>query len=135
MHSTALRFALSIVLLTLAFGACAMGPNFDKLEERLKIRPEQKEQYDLAVGATKRALLGVGLAAMQMKDRLAAELAKSRPDFSSLARAHEEIVEQNRPLFREAGDEWKKLQAILDDEQVEVAKSFLRENLGRLLIQ
>ena len=31
-----------------------------------------------------------------------------RPDFSTLANAHEALIEQNRPLFQAAGDEWKK---------------------------
>ena len=133
MRSPILRFFATLFLLAFAFGASAMMPNFDKLEQRLKIRPEQKEQYDLAIGATKRALLAVGLTALQLKDRLAAELAKPRPDFGALARAHEDLIEQNKPLFKEAGEEWKKLHAILDPEQVEIAKSFLREHLGRLI--
>jgi hypothetical protein len=133
MRSPILRFFATLFLLAFAFGALAMMPNFDKLEARLKIRPEQKEQYDLAIGATKRALLAVGLTALQLKDRLAAELAKPRPDFGALARAHEDLIEQNKPLFKEAGEEWKRLHAILDPEQVEIAKSFLREHLGRLI--
>lgn len=131
-RSTA-RFFASLLLLFTALGASAAMPNFDQLEQRLKIRPEQKDQYDLAVGATKRALLAVGLTALQLKDRLAMELAKPRPDFSALARAHEDIIEQNKPLFKEAGVEWKKLHALLDDEQVEIAKSFFREHLGRFI--
>jgi hypothetical protein len=121
-----------LLLLALSLGASASAmPNFDKLEQRLKIRPEQKEQFDLTVGSTRRALLAVGIAALQLKDRLAAELAKPAPDFRAFARANEDLVEQTKPLFKEAGDEWKKLYAQLDDEQVEIAKSFLRENLGR----
>ena len=128
-----IRFFLSILLLALAFGASAALPNFDNLEVRLKIRPEQKEQFDITVGSTKRALLGVGIAALQLKDSLAQELSKSNPDFRAFVRANEDIIERTRPLFREAGEEWKKLHALLDDEQVEIAKSFLREHLGRFI--
>ncbi len=127
-----LRFVASFFLVFLSFAAVA-GPNFDALEKRLKIRPEQKEQFDITVGSTKRAMLAVGLAAMQLKERLARELAKDNPDFAAFARANEDLVEQTRPLFKEAGTEWKKLYALLDDEQVEIAKSFLRENLGRFI--
>ena len=131
----ALRLAAALLLLTLSMVASAQMPRFDQLEQRLKIRPEQKEQFDTAVGATKRALLAVGLSFMEMKQRLAEELMKPRPDFSRLTDSYERIVDQHRPLFREAGAEWKKLYAILDDEQVEIVKDFLHENLGRLLSQ
>ena len=131
-----LRLAAALILLALSMAASAQQmPRFDQLEQRLKIRPEQKDQFDMAVGATKRALLAVGLSFMEVKQRLAEELMKPRPDFSRLADSYERIIDQHRPLFREAGAEWKKLYAILDDEQVEIVKDFLRENLGRLLSQ
>ena len=130
----ALRLAAALVLLTLSMAAsAAQMPRFDQLEQRLKIRPEQKEQFDMAVGATKRALLAVGLSFMEMKQRLAEELMKPRPDFSRLTDSYERIVDQHRPLFKEAGVEWKRLYAVLDDAQVEIVKEFLRDNLGRLL--
>ena len=130
------RFAAALFLLALSMAAsAAQMPRFDQLERDLKIRPEQKEQYEMAVGATKRALLAVSLSFMEMKQRLAEELMKPRPDFSRLTDSYERIVDQHRPLFREAGVEWKKLYALLDDEQVEIVKDFLHENLGRLLSQ
>lgn len=127
------RFFLAMFLALAALGASAAMPNFDQLEKRLKIRPEQKEQFDLAVGATRRALLIVGLTAVQVKDRLTAELAKASPDFLAFVRDQQEILEQSKPQLKEAGEEWRKLYAILDHEQVEIAKSFVRENFDRLL--
>ena len=128
-----LRLFLSFLLLALSFGVAAQMPNFDGLEQRLKIRPAQKEQFDVTVGSTKRALLMVGIVAVQLKDKLAAELSKPMPDFRAFARANEDLIDQTRPVFKEAGEEWKKLYALLDDEQVEIAKSFLREHLGRFI--
>lgn len=133
MNFARVRVFLSLCLLALAFSVSAAMPNFDTLEQRLKIRPEQKEQFDLTIGSTKRALLAVGIAALELKDRLAAELAKNNPDFRAFARANESIIEQTRPLLKEAGQEWKKLYALLDAEQVELAQSFLREHLGPIL--
>ena len=131
--SATLRAFLVLVLLGLSLGASAQSmPNFDELEKRLHIRPDQKDQYDLAVGATKRALLSVGLAAMQMKDALVQELAKPRPDFRELARKQNQLIEDQRPLFREAGEQWRQLYKILDPRQVDTVRDFLRENLGRL---
>src|SRR6476659_3327236 len=107
-------------------------PRFEELERRLQIRPEQKEQYEMAVGATKRALLAVGLTFMEMKQRLAEELMKPSPDFNVLFNGADRAFDQNRPLFEEAGREWKKLFALLDDKQVEVVKQFLLDNLGQI---
>jgi hypothetical protein len=133
----ALRFFAAILLVGLSMAAPAASspiatPRFDELEGRLQIRPEQKEQYEMAVGATKRALLAVGLSVMEMKQRLAEELAKPNPDFSVLFDGADRAFEQQRPLLEEAGREWKKLYALLDDKQVEVAKQFLLDNLGQL---
>lgn len=128
-----LRLFVPFLLLALSFGASAGMPNFDQLEKKLKIRPEQKEQFDMTAASTQRALLAVGIAALELKDRLAAELSKPMPDFRAFARANEGIIDQTRPLFREAGMEWKKLYALLDDEQIEIAKSFWNDNVGRFL--
>ena len=132
MRSVSLRAFLALILVGLSLGAFAQSmPNFDELEKRLHIRPDQKDQYDLAVGATKRALLSVGLAAMQMKDALVQELAKPRPDFRELARRQNQLIDDQRPLFREAGEQWRRLYGILDPRQVDTVRDFLRENLGR----
>jgi len=104
----------------------------DELERRLQVRPEQKEQFDVAVGATKRALLAVGLSVMEMKQRLAEELLKADPDFNRLFGGVDRAFEDNAPLFREAAREWKRLYAQLDERQVETVKRFLLDNLGEL---
>ena len=123
------------LLLAVSFGSSAavLQPRFDKLEANLKLRSEQKVQFDRAVAATQRALLSVALTAMELREKFETELAKPRPDFWVFADNYDAVIERNRPLFKEAGDEWKKLYALLDDDQVEVAKRFLRENLNRLL--
>jgi len=130
----ALRAVAALLLFGLSLAASAQvpTPRFDELERRLQIRPEQKEQYEMAVGATKRALLAVGLSLMEMKQRLAEELMKPNPDFSVLFDGADRAFEQQRPLFDEAGREWKKLYALLDDRQVQVVKQFLLDNLGQL---
>jgi hypothetical protein len=132
-----LRFVAAILLVGISMAAPAASspiptPRFDELERKLQIRPEQKDQYEMAVGATKRALLAVGLSVMEMKQRLAEELMKPNPDFSVLFDGADRVLEQQRPLFEEAGREWKKLYALLDDQQVEVVKQFLLDNLGQL---
>ena len=127
----------ALAALMLAFCANAMAspimPRFDQLEKRLKIRPEQKAQFDAAVAATQRALLAVAMSAMEFKERLDRELAKPRPDFGIFFDAQQDLIERNRPLFEEAAREWQRLYALLDPQQVEIVKTFLHENLGNLL--
>lgn len=128
-----LRIVLAFALLCLSFAASAIDLGFDRLEKDLRIRPDQKQQFDSAVGATQRALLAVALTGMQVKQRFEQELEKPRPDLGALAKAQEDVIDQLRPLFREARDEWMKLYAVLDDDQVAIAKGFVRERLDRLL--
>ena len=129
-----LRATLAVLLLLCSMAAAAQvpSPRFDELERKLQIRPAQKEQYEMAVGATKRALLAVSLSLMDMKQRLAAELMKSNPDFSSFFHGADRVFEEQRPLFEEAGREWRKLYELLDARQVEVVKQFLIDNLGQI---
>jgi hypothetical protein len=123
------------MLLALSFGAHA-GPldrDFQKLERALRMNPAQKEQFDIAVGATQRALLAVAMAGMQIQERMRVEMDKPRPDLNLLYDIHEQVIEQNKPLFREAREEWMRLYALLDPEQVRVAKRYIEERLDLLL--
>ena len=73
-----LRF-VAVAVIALAFIAPAraqlpqLNLKFDKLEQALNLSPAQKEQYDLAVGASKRMLFQVALVGLQVKEKLAAE--------------------------------------------------------------
>ena len=130
-----LRAALAALMLVFCAGAIAAPtmPRFDQLEKRLKIRPDQKAQFDRAVNATQRALLAVAMSAMEFKERLDRELAKARPDFGIFFDAQQDLIERNRPLFEEAAREWNRLYGLLDPEQVEIVKTYLHQELGNLL--
>jgi hypothetical protein len=129
-----IRLAFAALLAALSFGAAAQTmPDFQKLEAQVHIRPEQKAQFDVAVAATRRALLSVGLASMQMEQDLRDEIAKPSPDFRALSRKSQQMIDDTRPLFVEAGREWQKLYAILDPKQLDAVRQFLRENGGSLL--
>ena len=124
-----------LVLLCAAF-AVAAGPldrDFDRLERQLRLMPEQKLQFDIAVAATQRALLAVAMSGMQIKERMSREFDKSRPDLNIIYDIHEQLIEQNKPIFREARDEWMKLHAMLDPEQVGIAKRYIEDKLDLLL--
>ena len=142
MESMRIRRALQafVVAITLAGGvatpAVAQMPQlnlkFEKLEQALNLKPEQKEQFDVAVGATKRVLLQLALVTMQMKDKLAAELAKPRPDLGVLDEGRKAIVDEGRTLRREARDEWRKLYAMLDPHQVASLRRFADEQFEQM---
>jgi hypothetical protein len=104
-------------------------PDFGLLERQLRIRPSQKAQFDVAVQASKRALMSVALAGLQVKERLSRELDKPLPDLNALYRLHEEAADLTLPNFREASREWERLYAMLDRSQVDALKRFLGEQL------
>jgi hypothetical protein len=110
----------------------SLGPRYDDLEARLRLNPAQKQQFDIAKGATQRAILSIGLVALEIKARLATELAKERPDFESLARDPDALVAQVRPHFREARDEWARLYALMDDDQVAIARAYMDKQFAQL---
>ena len=132
----ALRTFLAFATLALvAVQAQASNPSgfgnfgFGELEEQLRLNPEQKSQFDRAVAASQRALLSVAFVGMQMKDRIGTELSKPKPDFDALARAQNDAIEQTRPLFREARVEWARLYAMMDPNQVRIAREFVDQRL------
>lgn len=116
-----------------SFGASAgIQEDFARLEQSLRLKPSQKAQFDIAVAATQRALLSSALSANEFRERLKAELLKDRPDLAAIFAAQERMLEENKPLFRAARDEWVRLYALLDDEQVRVARDFVERKLSRL---
>lgn len=128
-----LRKLVFPLLLVASMGARAGdAAGFDELEKSLRLDPAQKAQFDVAVAATQRALLSVALVGLQLKDRVAGELAKPKPDLRELARAQDEVIEQARPAFQEARDEWARLYALLDPAQVARARAFVERKLRTL---
>jgi len=126
-------WAAMLVALSLGAHAGPLDRDFQKLERALRMNPAQKEQFDIAVGATQRALLAVAMAGMQIQERMRVEMDKPRPDLNLLYDIHEQVIEQNKPLFREAREEWMRLYALLDPDQVRVAKRYIEERLDLLL--
>jgi hypothetical protein len=106
--------------------------SFDRLEQSLRLNPIQQQQFDIAVKATQRALLSIGLGALQMKTALGRELLKDRPDPRALELAQDELVEMSRPHVRAAKDEWLRFYSLLDDEQVGIARALVEEKLRQM---
>jgi hypothetical protein len=130
-----LRILLATLSLVISLGAGAQGLGglqFGELERELKLKPEQKVQFDLAVGATQRALLSVGLAFFQQKARIAEEIGKPHPDLGALAQSQEELIALVSPNFREAREEWSRLYGMLEPDQVVIAKAHVEKQIGRL---
>lgn len=122
-----------IVVFLVALPAAAQGRfGFEGLERSLRLSPHQKQQFDVAVTATQRAMVAIGLGALQAKSRLAQELLKDRPDPNALLLAQEELVEFSKPHVNAAREEWMRFYAMLDEEQVRTARNFVEEKL-RLL--
>ena len=106
-------------------------PDFKSLERDLHLKPAQKAQYEVAVGSLKRTLLASAGIFMELKQQLADELMKPQPDFPRIFRSQQAAFEMLSPQLQETLDEWGKLYALLEDDQVVIAKRFLRDNLPR----
>jgi hypothetical protein len=130
----ALRFLLVVLAVAapLATAASSLPPAFERLERALRLTPEQKRQFDVAVTATRRIGVVVAMTGLEFKDRIAEELAKPRPDLRILFDAKDEIVARSRELRREAREEWLKLYEMLDAEQVATLKSFAEARVDHL---
>ena len=125
-----LAFLAACLLALASLGASAQAlKDLDRLERSLRLNPEQKAQFDVARAATQRALVSSAMSAMEFQQVVRAELAKPKPDFATVFRAHDALVDQNRPLFREARDEWAKLYELLDPQQVKVARAYIEDRL------
>ena len=105
---------------------------FDGLEKALKLTPYQKNRFDHAVRATQKAMVAIGLAALQAKTRVATELLKDRPDPNALTITQDELVEFTKPYVREARDAWSQFYVTLDDEQVRIARDAIEDKLRKL---
>jgi hypothetical protein len=106
-------------------------PDFKRLERELRLKPSQKVQYDVAVASLKRTLLASATIFMEMKEQLAAEVTRSNPDFARLWSSQRAAFDMMSPLLAETLDEWQKLYALLEDDQVVIAKRFLQDALPK----
>jgi hypothetical protein len=124
------RFLLLLAVFLVALPAAAQGRlGFEGLERSLRLNPYQKQQFDVAVTATQRAMVAIGLGALQAKSRLTQELLKDRPDPNALLLAQDELVEFAKPHVNAARQEWVRLYAMLDDDQVRIAREFVEEKM------
>jgi len=126
---SALLLACVAMLVSLGAAATRLDERLERLERQLRLNPEQKEQFDVAVAATKRALFSSALTGMEFKERLQRELSRPRPDLGAIFEAQEMMVEQNKPLFRTARAEWVRLYEMLDEDQVKIARAFVEKTL------
>ena len=134
-----MRAFLAACLWLLSLGAFAATievpdlkmPDFKRLERELRLKPSQKVQYDVAVASLKRTLLASATIFMEMKEQLAAEVTRSNPDFARLWSSQRAAFDMMSPLLAETLDEWQKLYALLEDDQVVIAKRFLQDALPK----
>ena len=133
------RAFLASLLMLLSLGSMAATitiplpdvqmPDFKQLERELRLKPHQKAQYDVAVGSLKRTLLASAGILAELKDQLSEELLKASPDYGRIFRSQRAAWDMFNPQLKETLDEWSRLYALLEDDQVVIAKRFLRDNL------
>ena len=134
-----MRAFLAVVLALVAFAATGAlaapvhAPTAkDDIERALDLNPVQRQQFEIALAATQRALLSIALGGMQAKSQIFQELAKDKPDPEAIARAQDEALELSGPAFREAREEWQRFYAMLDADQVADARALVEKKLRRI---
>jgi hypothetical protein len=129
-----LRSFFAFVLMAASFTASAASSSadFDQLERQLRLKPHQKEQFAMASSATQTALVATAMSLALLKNDLADELQKPRPDLAGILRSQQAAFALNEPLYREATDEWNKLYVLLEPDQVALAKRYVEEKLRSL---
>jgi len=130
-------FAAAFAVLAFAGGAAhaasvTASRGTDEIERALALNPVQKQQFEVALAATQRALLSIALGGMQAKSQIFQELAKDKPDPDAIARAQDEALALTGPAFREAREEWQRFYAMLDADQVADARALVEKKLKRL---
>jgi hypothetical protein len=134
-----MRALLAAILAFAAFAGTAAhaasvsaSAGFDEIERALALNPVQKQQFEVALAATQRALISIALGGLQAKSRIFEELAKPKPDPDAIARAQNEVFDLSGPAFREAREEWQRFYAMLDADQVADARALIEKKLSRL---
>jgi hypothetical protein len=133
-RSLLVRLVVAAALLLAPWGAFAQDIPFDfrALERQLHLDRAQKAQFDDAVAATRRAMLVTALVGMEMKDRIAHELARQRPDLRRLLPDPDAVRADLEPNWREAHAAWARFYATLDERQVAIAREYVERRLARL---
>ena len=111
-------------------GAGISFPAITKVERKLNLTAEQKEQFDVALAASKVAFLAIEANHKDLKQFAETELANARPNLEALSGEFDDAMEFGRNATRKARAEWLKLYAMLSDEQVAIVKEELREKVA-----
>jgi hypothetical protein len=111
-------------------GAGISFPAITKVERKLNLTPEQKEQFDVALAASKVAFLALEANHKELRQFAQKELANARPNLEALSGEFDDAMEFGRTATRKARAEWLKLYAMLSDEQVAVVRDALQEKIA-----
>jgi Spy/CpxP family protein refolding chaperone len=103
-----------------------------KAKSDLKLNTSQQLQWDAVVAQTKAAHDAGRANFEQMKTALQAELAKSEPDFSTVAALADGVREQHAALHKQTRNAWLALYATFTPEQKTIARDAIKGGLERM---
>lgn len=98
----------------------------------LKLNTSQQVMFDAAVAQSRTAHQSGRTLHQQMKDTLAAELAKPEPDLAAVAAAADAAQQQGVALRHQVRDSWLKLYATFTPDQKAVVRDLMQKRLARM---
>ena len=102
------------------------------LKGQLSLNTSQQLMWDNAVAKTKAARAAGRTNFEGARAALNAELAKSEPDFASLAAAADAAQASNQTLRKQVRDEWLKLYATFSPSQKAVVRDAVKARVARM---
>jgi Spy/CpxP family protein refolding chaperone len=112
-------------------GAEMIGRIIQNAQSQLNLNTQQQGMFDAAVAQTKSAFQTGRTLHQQVRDALAAELAKPEPDYAAVAAVADGIHAQVQDLRKGVRSAWLALYATFSVEQKAVVKDMVQKRLAR----
>ena len=99
---------------------------------KLNLNTSQSGMFDNAIAQTKAAHASGRTLHQQVKDALAAELAKPEPDLAAVAAVADSTQQQGTALRNQVRNTWLQLYATFSPEQKAVVRDLLQQRMARM---
>ena len=102
------------------------------LRSQLNLNTSQQQQWDNAAALSSAARSAFRSSMQERRSAVQAELAKTEPDFASLAAASDAATQQLSALHRQARDAWLALYATFTPEQKTIARDAIKDRIAKI---
>jgi Spy/CpxP family protein refolding chaperone len=103
-----------------------------KVKSQLNLNTSQQQQWDAVMAQSKAAHAAARASFAPVKSAMQAELAKSAPDFATVASLSDSARQQNEALHKQTRDAWLALYANFTPEQKALARDTIKAGMDRM---